>query len=297
MRCGWSEPGCGWQRDGSELEALHRDRPVRPPLQSPGRKLNVTSPTAMHITSPALVALAGLALSSGTAAEVTFRSGAAPTALIELYTSEGCSSCPPAEKWLGELRNDPALWKNFVPVAFHVNYWDHLGWRDVLATKAFTEREHAYAEAWRASSVYTPCFVRNGQEWRPRDASRDEKRGMDVGTLSLIWRPETNTCQVEFTPVGSAAKPGKLEVSVALLGGGIVSNVRKGENAGRELRHEFVALRLETAALVRGADGAWTASVALPPRPEIVASRRAIAAWVSAKGQLAPIQAVGGWIE
>jgi hypothetical protein len=76
--------------------------------------------------------------------------------------------------------------------------------------------------------------------------------------------------------------------------------VRKGENAGRELRHEFVALRLETATLARGesADGgAWTANVSLPPRSDIRATRRAIAAWVTAKGQLAPVQAVGGWIE
>jgi hypothetical protein len=245
------------------------------------------------------LAFSGLALSSGFSAEVMIRSGPAQVALIELYTSEGCSSCPPAEKWLGELRNDPALWKNFVPVAFHVNYWDHLGWRDALAAKAFTDREHAYAAAWRASSVYTPCFVRNGQEWRPRNSSpgAGETSAKEVGALSLAWQPDTNTCRVEFAAVGVAAKATKLEVSVALLGGGIVSNVRKGENAGRELRHEFVALRLETGALVRAENGAWTASINLPPRTDIAANRRALAAWVSVKGQLAPIQAVGGWIE
>ena len=60
----------------------------------------------------------------------TFRSGPRPVPLLELFTSEGCSSCPPAEAWLGELRHDPGLWRDFVPVAWHVNYWDRLGWPD-----------------------------------------------------------------------------------------------------------------------------------------------------------------------
>src|SRR4051812_18096726 len=101
-------------------------------------------------------------------AEVKFQSGPAQVALVELYTSEGCSSCPAAEKWLAELRGDAGLWTRFVPVAFHVNYWDHLGWRDVLATKQFTQRQYSYAETWSSGSVYTPCVVRNGAEldWR-----------------------------------------------------------------------------------------------------------------------------------
>src|SRR5438270_9390200 len=86
----------------------------------------------------------------GLHAEVAFRSGPAKVALVELYTSEGCSSCPPAEKWLGSLTADPGLWRQFVPVAFHVNYWDNLGWRDALATKAFTDRQYAYSAAWGA---------------------------------------------------------------------------------------------------------------------------------------------------
>src|SRR5437016_3348460 len=104
-----------------------------------------------------LVSLFGFALvatlSSVAGGEIVLHSGPTRVALIELYTSEGCSSCPPAEQWLGELRTSPALWKEFVPVALHVNYWDHLGWRDALASKVFTEREHGYAAVWRASSV------------------------------------------------------------------------------------------------------------------------------------------------
>lgn len=253
-----------------------------------------------------LLGVSSLLVSAAPAAESIFRSGPAPVALIELYTSEGCSSCPPAEKWLGALRHDAGLWTRFVPVAFHVNYWDHLGWRDALATKAFTEREHAYAAAWRASSVYTPCFVRNGDEWRPRDLSTDKApaTAADAGVLIVAWDRTAHRATITFIPAaGSVTTTGMkrpeataFEGSVALLGGGIVQAVRKGENSGRTLHHEFVALRLETTRLIRSDASGWTAQVTLPPRAEIASSRLALAAWVTRAGQLAPLQATGGWI-
>ncbi|MSU49865.1 MAG: DUF1223 domain-containing protein [Opitutus sp.] len=249
------------------------------------------------------LALVGL-LSAAAGAETTFRSGPARVALLELYTSEGCSSCPPAEKWLGELRTAAGLWRDFVPVAFHVNYWDHLGWRDALASKAFTDRQHAYAATWSANSVYTPGFVRNGAEWRPRLGAPLKSDDANAGALTLHWDATTNACTIEYVPARNPPDKkaaGRLEVSIALLGGGIVHQIRKGENSGRELRHEFVALRLETIALARGAPGtgpeAWTATASLPPRTEIVNTRRALAAWVTTRGQLTPLQAAGGWLE
>src|SRR5499427_291609 len=86
--------------------------------------------------------------------------------LLELFTSEGCSSCPPAEKWLSGLKADQELWKKIIPVAFHVDYWDRLGWRDRFAKPEFTSRQQHYAAAWGGDSVYTPGFVVNGKEWR-----------------------------------------------------------------------------------------------------------------------------------
>ena len=80
-----------------------------------------------------IISVAGWLTSATThvlAEEASFRSGPQPVWLLELFTSEGCSSCPPAEKWLGALREDPRLWHEFVPVAWHVDYWDRLGWRD-----------------------------------------------------------------------------------------------------------------------------------------------------------------------
>lgn len=238
--------------------------------------------------APALAAT----LAAAADGEKVFRSGPAQVALVELYTSEGCSSCPPAEAWLGGLKDLPGLWREFVPVAFHVNYWDRLGWKDALATPAFTARQYAHAEAWRSSQVYTPCFVRNGAEWRP--SGGPERPGpADAGTLTLRWRAADRTAAVEFAPAAGAAK-GALEVHLALLGGGIVSAVKRGENSGRTLRHEFVVLRLETQSAAREAAAV---SVTLPPRPDLAAPRHALVAWVTRRGSLAPLQAVGGWID
>lgn len=233
-------------------------------------------------------------------AEVTFRSGTTQVTLIELYSSEGCSSCPSAEKWLGGLREDPDLWKTFVPIAFHVNYWDRLGWRDVFATPEFTEREYRYSRAWRASSVYTPCFVRNGEEWRPRGSRVAAGQAVETGELSLTHTPN-GECRVTFVPAAKATvTPASLEVSVALLGGGIVSPVRAGENSGRELHHEFVARALRTTRLERGADGSFAATLTLTEpddRKFPVMTRRAIAAWVLQRDGLTPLQATGGWLD
>ena len=104
---------------------------------------------------------------------VRFESLEKRTALLELYTSEGCSSCPPAEAWLSRIRDSPGLWKEFVPVAFHVDYWDRLGWADRWATIEHSERQRAYAKSWRKDSVYTPGFVLNGSEWRDWPSNRD----------------------------------------------------------------------------------------------------------------------------
>src|SRR4029434_8268682 len=100
------------------------------------------------------------------AQELRFQSSAKQTALIELYTSEGCSSCPPAEAWLSQLKADPGLWTSFVTVAFPVDYWDNRGWRHRLSAAKFTARQRASGVEWGGDSLYTPAFAVNGREWR-----------------------------------------------------------------------------------------------------------------------------------
>src|SRR6266567_7895599 len=116
--------------------------------------------------SVALLLINVIAMPASPMPATTFESGEARTMLVELFTSEGCSSCPPADAWINQLKESPDLWKKIVPVVFHVDYWDNLGWRDRFAKPEFTSRQRRYAAAWGGDSVYTPGFVINGKEWR-----------------------------------------------------------------------------------------------------------------------------------
>ena len=211
-------------------------------------------------------------------------------ALIELFSSEGCSSCPPAEAWIGSLKDDPGLWKHFVPVAFHVDYWNHLGWTDTFALPEFTQRQREYARGWKASAVYTPGFVLDGEEWRPRGSVPSLSK-QSPGKLRVSGEG-VGHLDVSFITPHNWQEP--LIVEIAPLAHGVRTSVRRGENAGRELRHEFVALGLVSGNLRLTTGGVYSAQLALPG--STAAPVAAIAAWVRSANSPTPIQAVGGWI-
>ena len=93
----------------------------------------------------AILATVALTAPPATGVPTVFESGAERVNLVELYTSEGCSSCPPADRWLSGLRRNRGLWQQVVPLAFHVDYWDNLGWRDQFADASWSERQRQYA--------------------------------------------------------------------------------------------------------------------------------------------------------
>jgi hypothetical protein len=221
--------------------------------------------------------------------DVVFESGPKKVQLLELFTSEGCSSCPPAEASLGRLVNDPRLWHEFVPVAFHVDYWDRLGWKDPFASAEWTKRQRLYAANWNAESVYTPAFVLNGREWRDARVPVISDRG--PGALSATVRSDSSVL-VNFEPAKGDARD--LDLYLARLGFGISSNVRAGENTGRSLRHDFVVLSLDHQKLVSGPQEFHLPSSA----PEIAnrPNRTALAAWITSAGDIRPLQATGGWL-
>lgn len=226
---------------------------------------------------------------------VTFASGAARTRLVELFTSEGCSSCPPAEDWLSGLRDQPQLWKDFVPVSWHVVYWDSLGWPDRFASKAFTARQYALAASWRSDSVYTPCFALDGAEWRVLLAREVPAATAEHAGILRVDYDAEGKARVSFSPNAATRTTAGYEAHLTLLGGGIASDVKAGENAGRILRHEFVALTLANVAL-KSRDGGWSVEAMLV-RPKIAGVKNlALAAWVTRQGELAPVQATGGWL-
>ena len=227
------------------------------------------------------------------AGDFDVRSGPDRVSLLELYTSEGCSSCPPADQWLSGLRGDPRLWREVVPVAFHVDYWDRLGWADRFADASYTARQSEHARALGMRSIYTPGLFVDGAEWRSWFGMRElQLDPTDTAGELHAWR-EGAHLQVRYRPQGS---PGEtLQVHVALLGFGLASEVQSGENAGRELRHDFVVLGHGEGLLATVDGGALGASLPLPQTGE-QCERLGLAVWVSREHQPAPLQAVGGWL-
>ncbi|MDQ8202761.1 DUF1223 domain-containing protein [Pelagicoccus sp. SDUM812003] len=220
------------------------------------------------------------------ATEEVFSSGRSQARLVELFTSQGCSSCPPAESRLNELMDSPGLWTDVVPVAFHVSYWDRLGWKDPFANKRFTQRQYAYRSAGRVGSVYTPCFVVDGAEWRGYFSGEALPRSSEDSSGTLVARVADERVTVEYDGSDRATD---VKAAVAILGVGLETEVRRGENRNRTLRQEFVALSL--------AQGPLRRSMSLPKRNAIhPADRYAIAVWVYEEGSLRVLQATGGWL-
>ena len=221
------------------------------------------------------------AISSAHAADRVLESSAQKAHLLELFTSEGCSSCPPAEAWLSKLKNEPRLWKDFVPLAFHVDYWDHLGWRDPFASKEWTARQYQYSANWKSESVYTPGFVVDGRESQTRSVPSSSADKPGVLKIALA----KDKVSAEFNPTNGAAK--NVDLHVALLGFDLNTKPTAGENNGRNLHQDFVVLSLMNAKLTDG-----KAEISL----NVDSRAGAIAAWITASNQLEPIQAVGGWL-
>ena len=236
-----------------------------------------------------LVTVGAAATSRVDTGTIRFASGAERVALIELYTSEGCSSCPPADRWLSRLQADPRLWREFVPVAFHVDYWDYIGWEDRFARPEFSDRQRRYAAEARASTVYTPGFFANGEEWVGWFRGQSfEPETVPVGALVMELRD--NVMTAEFAP--RYEDYGDLVLNVGVLGMGLQTDVRTGENAGRTLKHDFVALETLAVPLERR-DGTYAATLTMPEVTSVTGGQ-ALVAWVVEAGEQVPIQAVGG---
>ena len=199
----------------------------------------------MHILfAPLLVGLL-LALGSPEAAPKTL-------VLVELFTSEGCSSCPPADALLTRLlREQPIADVEIVPLSLHVDYWDHQGWRDPFASKALTSRQEAYSKIFGADRLYTPQMVVDG---------RDELNGSDeAGVRRLVQaaaarphlplrvdaRARGSSVRLSIDLPAAPADAEPIDVLVALAEDDLSSVVRRGENGGRTLSHVAVVRKLD----------------------------------------------------
>ena len=192
------------------------------------------------ITTSAVLALAPPSF----AGSCQVKSGAATAALVELYTSEGCSSCPPADRQLSKLR--AALDANavVVPLALHVTYWDQIGWKDGFAQGAFDARQRALVEQNRQHVVYTPQFFVNGEELRKWDAA------LPATVRRINARPAPVTITLRSNAAGAALTLDAAATSVtaaangalylAVVERGLSTQVLRGENRGALLQHDDV---------------------------------------------------------
>ena len=175
------------------------------------------------------------------------------TVVVELFTSEGCSSCPPADALLDKLDRERRIGNaEIIALEEHVDYWDHLGWRDPFSSAQWTERQQDYAASFPNDGVYTPQMVVDGRaefvgssEGRARTAIAKAVREPKAETR-LRSEPATNgktrvSIDVKMVPAPAAQKA---EVWLAVTETGLHSNVMRGENAGEDLHHAAVVRSL-----------------------------------------------------
>ena len=183
--------------------------------------------------------------------------------VVELFTSQGCSSCPPADALIHDIANDPALHGRIIPLAFHVDYWDRLGWRDPFSSTEWSQRQAIYARTMRLNSAYTPQAVVGGTrefvgsnhsalDVALEHASNDKPRG----DVALTVRRDGNSLIATI----HATVPAKDDLMLAVTEDGVTTKIPHGENAGRTVTNDAIVRRL-----IRVASGQTTVTIPIDP--------------------------------
>jgi hypothetical protein len=181
-------------------------------------------------------------------AQCTARSGPHTAVLVELYTSEGCDSCPPADRWLSSLQSQGYTPDKVVPLALHVDYWDYIGWKDPYAKREFATRQRRAAELKRAKIVYTPQVLLQGQDFRHWDSREFGSTVEKVNSqppraklaLSVESMDKASVDVVLLAELLAAAERKDAAVYLAAFENKLTSQVAAGENRGKTLPHDYV---------------------------------------------------------
>ena len=213
--------------------------------------------------------------------------------LIELYSSQGCSSCPPAEEWLSRFMKKDELWSRYFPLSFHVSYWNYLGWKDPFSDRRYSKRQYDHLNLLNIRQVYTPQFIVNSHEWR----GWFER---DYGSLTQIKTNKTGQLKlniangkIDASFKDGTALDGHYKFHLALVGSGFETQVTRGENRNKKLQQDFTVLDYQT--FSANAQGHFFGSVR--PKPAIAKQAKKLAwvGWIEHKGKAQ--QAVGGWLD
>ena len=203
--------------------------------------------------------------------------------LVELFTSQGCSSCPNAERWLNNFKNDPDLWVTLFPIAWHVDYWDSLGWVDRFSSTEANHRQYRYHHQKVTSGVYTPQAVINGVEWR----ALITRLKPDLPETKVASQPRLNL-QIEGSHFTAQSELENTVLNLALIGMDFSIKIKRGENAGRILEEQFVMLGF---AQYAQQDLHWVGE--LPTSKDNIPPQ-AVIAWITEPGNSTPLSITGG---
>ncbi len=207
------------------------------------------------LKNTALGLLMATVLTALTAIGVSAGNEQRPRTVVELFTSQGCSSCPPADKILGQLANRDDV----IALSFPVDYWDYLGWKDTLASPAFSARQRAYAKARGDGQVYTPQVVIDGayhavgsRVWEIEQAIAKSRENRKNARISLTVRTRGSTLVITAgaAPAGARVKPAT--IWLALVKKSKKVKISRGENGGRTLIYHQVVRGLTPVGQWRG---------------------------------------------
>ena len=184
-----------------------------------------------------------------------------PRAVIELFTSQGCSSCPPADKILGELAKDPSV----IALSMPINYWDYLGWKDTLADSRFSARQKAYSQVRGDREVYTPQVVVNGSAHVIGSDRAGIESAIDAtekadGVMSVPVTMTQSGKQINVSVAASSRGPAAMhgEVWICSISKAVPISIARGENSGRQVTYHNVVRNLLKVGDWNGTAGSWT---------------------------------------
>jgi hypothetical protein len=226
------------------------------------RTANVTSGLRMSWSAVLGLVALNVAASTGMA---TRANAADPRAMIELFTSQGCSSCPAADKLLGELATDPSI----ITVSLPIDYWDYLGWKDTLADARFSARQRAYSKMRGDRDVYTPQVVINGKlHMIGSDRANIEKAisetARQAGVMSLPVKVTRTKGQLNVSVTSGAdldAANRRGEVWISSIAKAVPIAIGRGENRGREVVYHNVVRNWLKVGDWNGQSGSWTVPI------------------------------------
>lgn len=222
---------------------------------------------------------------------IVVSSGERQTAVVELYTSEGCSSCPPADRWLSRLVKRPGDKMDVLALSFHVDYWDYLGWKDRFSSRDYTNRQRQLGANNLQRSIYTPEFFVNGKEARGTNKVLQQIQQSNQVKAPLELRLEVSridaSLHLQLTAEGDREATGQIHHRYLVYEDNLSTEVKRGENSGATLEHQRVVRYLSQAKNLR-TDNRHQ----VPILPDWNRANIGVAVIVSSPGNLDYLQAV-----